>query len=161
MKIKEKKILFIIIISLIALDQILKVIFLKNNFIIGSTEGWSIGMLQNTKSENNIQYILISIIAIMALIRYITRNNLYIKMDSRVVISFSIAGVISNLIDRIWNQGTINYINIPMFSAINLGYVYIIVTWIGMAAILTKHSIERRKVTFKNENEKEKESEIK
>mgnify|MGYP002870200010 CR=1 FL=1 len=52
--------------------------------------------------------------------------NTYIKMDSRVVISFAIAGCISSIIDRIWNGGVINYINIPNFTSLNLGYVYIL-----------------------------------
>ena len=103
--------------------------------IINST-GWGIGVLNNTKSDNNIAYILVSVIAVVLLVRYISSNNSYIKMNSRVILSFSIAGAISNAIDRIWNGGTINYINIPNFSALNLAYVYFIITWIGMAFIL-------------------------
>ena len=66
-------------------------------------------------------------------------------MNSRVILSFTIAGAISNAIDRVWNGGTINYINIPNFSALNLSYVYFIITWIGMAVILTKYTSDRLK----------------
>ncbi len=143
MKPKEKKIVIILIISLIIIDQILKIVLYKSNFNILNASGWGIGVLANQKSENNTAYILISIIAVIMLVRYINSNNTYIKMNSRIVLSFSIAGAISNAIDRVWNGGTINYINLPHFSSINLSYVYFIITWIGMAMILTKFTRDR------------------
>ena len=150
MKHNEKKILLILIIGLIILDQILKIIFFISNVKIGNIDGWSLGIIQNSKTESNTHYILMYIIAIGMLIRYITRKNVYINTKSRIIIGFAIAGCASNLIDRIWNGGIINYINIPKFSTLNLGYIYIIITWIGMAVILTKYTGER----IKEKNEK-------
>ena len=147
---KQLKKILILVVILIAIDQIIKIIFLVTNARIGNGDSWSLGIIEQAKSENNIQYILISIIVILMLIRYITRNNTYIKMASRVVISFAVAGCISNLIDRIWNGGTINYIHIPNFTSLNLGYVYIVATWVGMAVLLTKYTAER----IKEKNEK-------
>ena len=138
---KQAKILIILITVLVLIDQIIKIASVLSNAIIQTTN--------NQKAENNISYILISIIAIILLVRYIKRNNIYIKMDSRIILSFAIAGCISNLIDRIWNGGIINYINIPKFVPLNLGYIYILVTWIGMAAILTRYTVER--INEKNE----------
>lgn len=145
MKPKEKKIIYILIIALILIDQIAKILILKTNVTLINDAGWGIGVLANQKSENNIAYILISIIAVMMLVRYINNNNIFIKTESRVILSFAIAGAISNAIDRIWNGGTINYINIPKFTPINLSYVYFIITWIGMAVILTKYTSDRIK----------------
>ena len=145
MKEKEKKIIIILIVILILVDQILKIFLYNSNFQIVNSSGWGIGVLNNIKTENNIAYILISIVAVIALVRYIKSNNSYIMMDSRIFLSFSIAGAISNAIDRVWNGGTINYINIPNFSALNLSYVYFIITWIGMAVILTKYTSDRIK----------------
>ena len=145
MKPKEKKIVIILIIILITIDQILKIGLYKSNFSILNARGWGIGVLETQKTENNIAYILISIIAVMALVRYINSQNTFMKMSSRVVLSFSIAGAISNSIDRVWNGGTINYINFPKFSSLNLSYIYFIVTWIGMAIILTKFTTDRVK----------------
>ena len=150
MKDKEKRIVVILILALVLLDQLLKIIFLLTGAKIGNIESFSIGLLNITKSENNFQYIFIAFIAIAALIRYINMNNTYLKIDTRIIISFAIAGVISNTIDRIWKQATINYINIPRFTSINLGYLYIAIAWIGMAAILTKFTTER--IKEKNEN---------
>jgi len=145
MKEKERKKLIILIIILTAVDQIIKIFIYKTNIKIIAENGWGIGILNNTKTENNVAYILISILAVIALVRYIKSNNTFIKMDSRVILSFAIAGAISNAIDRVWNGGTINYINIPNFSALNLSYVYFIITWIGMAVILTKYTSDRIK----------------
>lgn len=145
MKNKEKKILIILISSLVLIDQIIKIVLFTSNYQLGSITGWSIGVLSNKKTENNLAYILISILAVIALVRYIKSNNTFIKMDSRVILSFSISGAISNSIDRVWNGGTINYINIPNFSSLNLSYVYFIITWIGMAVILTKYTTNRIK----------------
>jgi len=145
MKEKEKKIIIILIVVLIVIDQILKLFLYNSNIQITTENGWGIGIINNTKTENNLVYILISILAVMALVRYIKSNNTFIKMNSRVILSFSIAGAISNAIDRVWNGGTINYIIIPNFSALNLSYVYFIITWIGMAVILTKYTSDRIK----------------
>ena len=145
MKPKEKKIIYILIIALIIIDQIAKILIFKTDIILINNAGWGIGILTNQKSENNIAYILISIVAVMMLVRYINSNNTFIKKDSRVILSFAISGAISNSIDRIWNGGTINYINIPKFTSINLSYVYFIITWIGMAVILTKYTSDRIK----------------
>ena len=145
MKPKEKKIVIILIIILITIDQILKIGLYKSNFSILNARGWGIGVLETQKTENNIAYFLISIIAVMALVRYINSQNTFMKMNSRIVLSFSIAGAISNAIDRVWNGGTVNYINIPKFSSLNLSYLYFIVTWIGMAIILTKFTTDRIK----------------
>ena len=145
MKPKEKKIVIILIIALIILDQIAKILIFKTNITLINEAGWGIGIITNQKSENNIAYILISIIAVMMLVRYINSNNTFIKTNSRVILSFAIAGAISNAIDRVWNGGTINYISIPKFTPLNLSYVYFIITWIGMAVILTKYTSERIK----------------
>ena len=128
---KQKKIIIILIIVLVLLDQILK-IFLgnKNEMLINN-------------SKDNISYILISIIAIILLIRYILNNNSFIKLDSRIIIGFGVSGAISNLIDRIIYGKVINYINIPNFIPINLAYIYVAITWIGVAVILTKYTFDR------------------
>ena len=145
MKDKEKRILIILVSALVIVDQIIKIIMYNSKIQIINSIGWGIGVLNNTKSGDNLAYILISIIAVIALVRYIKSNNTFVKMNSRVILSFSIAGAISNAIDRVWNGGTINYINIPNFSALNLSYVYFIITWIGMAVILTKYTSDRIK----------------
>ena len=143
MKDKEKKIIIFLIVCLIIVDQIIKIVLYNSKFQIINSTGWGIGIINNEKTENNFAFILVSILAVIMIVRYIRKNNTYIKMNSRVILSFAISGAISNAIDRIWNGGTINYINIPNFSALNLSYIYFIITWIGMAFILTVFTRDR------------------
>lgn len=131
---KENKKIWILILGLILIDQMIKIILILTN---SSALNW------NVTSESNVTYILISIIAIIVLGKYLTSNNTYIKLKNKIVLSFAVAGVISNAIDRIWKGHVINYIHIPNFTTINLAYIYLIITWIGMAAMLTKYTMER------------------
>ena len=153
---KQKNAIIILILILVIADQILKITILLSNIKIGNEDSWGIGIINTEKTKNNISYILIAIIAIGVLIRYINSNNSYVKMDSRIILSFAIAGVISNTIGRLWKGYVINYINIPNFTPLNLSYLYIAVTWVGMAVILTKFTKNNhhqlKKERNKNEN---------
>ena len=128
---KEKKIVIVLIVFLILLDQILKITIGFRNKILLNDE------------KDNISYILLSLIAIIVLSRYILNNNSFIKLNSRIIISFALAGAASNMVDRIWLGKVINYIEIPSFMAINLSYIYIAITWLGMALIMTKYTFDR------------------
>ena len=130
---KQKIIILILIIVLIIIDQLLKIIYITN-------QGINI-----EKSSDNTSYILISVIAIIAIVKYLLNDNSFIKMDSRIILSFALAGATSNNIDRLWTGNVINNIKIPSFTDINLSYIYILITWIGMAVILTRYSINRIK----------------
>ena len=132
---KQKKILLILIIGLTLIDS--NSSDPNHNIIKTVTNGFQINA-DSVLSKENITYILISIIIIVLLLRYISRNNTFIKMDSRIMLSLAIAGATSNLIDRAFRGVVINYINLSFFTPINLAYVYILITWVGMAVILTK-----------------------
>ena len=130
---KQKKIILILIIGLIILDQIIKIVYITKS-------GTNI-----EKSSDNTSYIIISIIAIIALVRYMLNDNQFIKMESRIILSFATAGATSNMIDRLWSGNVINNVKVPAFIDINLAYIYILITWLGMAVILTRYSINRIK----------------
>ena len=130
MKKKEKLIVFILIIILLLIDQITKIIAIK--------QGW---MIRKTDTNGNGQYILTSIIIVLVIIRYIFNNNSFIKIYTRIILSFGISGGIGNLIDRIWNKSVILFINFNNIE-LNISYIYILIAWIGMAVILTKDSVK-------------------
>lgn len=130
MKNKRQVIFFtIFILVILILDLITKFIAMKNGKAIISSQ-----------TENNSYYILMSIIAVLMIIRYISNDNAFIKNDTKVVLGFGIAGAIGNAIDRFFYGYVIAFIKIANSFNINLAYIYIIITWIGMAAILTKNS---------------------
>lgn len=126
---KEKTIINTIIIILLLVDQITKAIAINR--------GWTI---QNTDTSNNGYYILISIIIVFMIIRYISNNNTFIKIGTKIVLSFAISGGIGNLIDRIWNKNVILFINLNNHIELNFSYIYILIAWLGMAVILTKNT---------------------
>ena len=147
---KELIILIILVILLISLDQIFKISMKCSNKTININKGLIIELEPNVEEKKDaITVIPISIIAILLIGRYMKSNNSFIKLNNKIVVGFLLSGVISNCIDNLWNGYIINYINIVGFSYINLSYIYFITTWIGMAMILTKFTIER--VREKNE----------
>ncbi len=129
---KEGKLLIIIISILLILDQFTKWIFLKKGII--------------TKSEKigfgNEYYIIISLIIVLMIIRYISRENMFIKLRTKIILAFGIAGAIGNVIDRIWAENVLLFIKLGNFLDLNLSYIYIYIAWIGMAVILTKDSMK-------------------
>lgn len=141
---KNLTILIILIIVLISLDQIFKIYMKCSNKSININQGLIIELEPNIgQNQEATTVIPISIIAILIIGRYMKSNNSFIKLSNKIVVGLLLAGVISNCIDNLWNGYTINYINIVGFSYINLSYIYFIATWIGMAMILTKFTIER------------------
>ena len=128
---KDNKIIFGIIVCFFILDQITKIIAIKNGY-----------MIANNKTENNGYYILINIIIIGMIFRYIFNDNIFIKLETKIILSFAIAGAIGNLLDRIWNKNVIVFINLGKHIELNLAYLYIRVAWIGMAIILTKNTMK-------------------
>ena len=148
---EEYKVVLLFILILVLIDQIIKIFLIKSNFQFISKSGLGIGLGEFEKSKDNINYILISFLIAIVLIRYIKSNNTYIKLSNKIIVSTSIAGIITNLIDRLYKGCVINYIKIPNLLDLNLGYIYILITWIGMAVILTIDTMNH----FKNKEQKD------
>lgn len=131
---KSNKILILIITIGVILDQIAK--------IIAYNQGWNIITNETLDSSNNGYYIVMSIIIIIMIIRYITNDNTFIKLDTKIILSFAVSGAIGNLIDRIWNKDVIIFISLGNNFNVNLAYLYIGIAWVGLAVILTKNSMK-------------------
>lgn len=150
---KEKnynKLLIAIILVLLILDQITKIIFLKKA---------TIPIIPEDGSTGNGYYIVMSIIIVIMIIRYMQNNNTFIRIGTKIVLSFAVAGAIGNVIDRIWKGHVITFINLGSFVNLNLAYLYIVATWIGFAIILTKNSmtfLKDKKKVKENGNKKNK-----
>ena len=128
---KDNKIIFGTIVCFFMLDQITKIIAIKNGY-----------MIENTNTGSNGYHILINIIVIGMIFKYIFNDNIFIKIETKIVLSIAIAGAIGNLLDRIWNKNVIVFINLGKNIELNLAYFYIIIAWIGMAIILTKNTMK-------------------
>ena len=138
---KDKKILIVIFLIALILDQISKIIAYEN--------GWNI----SSEASNNGHNIVITLIIVLMLIRYISNDNTFIKLDTKIILTLAISGAIGNLIDRIWNQNVIIFIDLGKSIHLNFAYIYVLIAWIGFAAILTRNTmviIKNRKKVKEN-----------
>lgn len=133
----KKNILNFNIIFIIALffDQFVKHIIVKNNYkidliknILSINYHENYGIAFSLFENNNLITILISIILIILLTSiihkdFVKRN----KYTNFLNITFAIlyAGIIGNLIDRIFNGYVIDYIDLSFFAVFNLADIYI------------------------------------
>lgn len=129
---KDRKLLIIIFIIALVLDQVTKV--------IGYVNGWNINI--NSDNSNNGYYIIMTIIIVIMIIRYISNENTFIKLDTKVILTLAISGAIGNLIDRIWNKNVIILMDLGKSIYLNFAYIYVLIAWIGLAAILTKNTMK-------------------
>ena len=129
---KDRKLLIIIFIVALVLDQVTKV--------IGYVNGWNINI--NSDNSNNGYYIIMTIIIVIMIIRYISNENTFIKLDTKVILTLAISGAIGNLIDRIWNKNVIIFMDLGKSIYLNFAYIYVLIAWIGLAAILTKNTMK-------------------
>ena len=144
---KQAKMLTIFIILILIIDQISKFIAYK----YGITK-----IPSEDAQNNNGYYIVMALLVIIIIIRYISSNNTFIKLDSKIILSFAIAGAIGNTIDRIFRGYVVDFIKIGNSFYINLSYICIAIAWIGMAVILTKNTmkfIKERNSSFKNRSQ--------
>lgn len=141
---KGKKILIIIFFIALILDQVTKFISYIN--------GWNININNNT--SNNGYYIMLTIIIVFMLIKYISNQNTFIKLDTKIILTLAISGSIGNLIDRIWNKNVIVFLDFGKSIYLNLSYIYILIAWVGLAVILTKNTMKilEEKRMIKNEH---------
>ena len=140
---KRKKILIIIFFIALILDQVTKFISYIN--------GWNININNNT--SNNGYYIMLTIIIVFMLIKYISNQNTFIKLDTEIILTLAISGSIGNLIDRIWNENVIVFLDFGKSIYLNLSYIYILIAWVGLAVILTKNTMKILKVKRMIKNE--------
>ena len=125
-------VIIIIFIIALVLDQVTKV--------IGYVNGWNINI--NSDNSNNGYYIIMTIIIVIMIIRYISNENTFIKLDTKVILTLAISGAIGNLIDRIWNKNVIIFMDLGKSIYLNFAYIYVLIAWIGLAAILTKNTMK-------------------
>ena len=130
---QRKRILTTIFFIALILDQVAKLISYIN--------GWNLNINTNN-NNNNGYYIVMTIIVVIMIIRYISNENTFIKLDTKIILTLGISGAVGNLIDRIWNRNVIIFINLGKSIYLNLSYIYILIAWIGLAAILTKNTMK-------------------
>ncbi len=158
----KAKLTIIFSIVIILLDQMLKAI------AINITNGGSIeiikGVLNFTYISNpggafglgsdSATFLLINALVIFLLIRFMITQKDRIDIKTSTSLLLIISGGISNLIDRIFRGGVVDFIDISQvinFPKFNLADICIVVGWILFvlfAAIHTNEIIQERKKKF-------------
>ena len=159
---KEHKILLIIIFILILIDQIFKVIALKNNNLMLIDGILKFKIFENTNgtygisSNSTIMYVLTNFIVIVVAFQFITSQNQFVDKKTKIFLSLIIAGGVANCIDKIFRGYVVEFIDftdlikLPIF---NLADIYILIGWISMVAIFTAFTVNE----FKNRKNMKKE----
>lgn len=149
MKKEEKKklkklyiIIAIIIFSIIFIDQLTKIIVLNYEEInIGNVvlkaNPISAGMYDETSRGVTILTNLVIVFIIFGIIK---SDNQFVSKKTKILLSFALAGGISNIIDRICRGSVVEFINISPLPAFNIADVCILIGWISFVAIFAAFS---------------------
>lgn len=148
MKNKTVKLIVIITIVLIIIDQVSKVLvsnYLKepignDNFKleIYYNSGMALGL-----NEGNVKNIVISIFVLAIVISFIKNQIERIDTKTAIAISMIIGGAFGNLIDRFFRGSVLDFIKISIFPVFNLADCFVVVGWILIVVFLIIFSIKK------------------
>lgn len=141
------KLMLIITIFLIVIDQITKLVVKHNyeepigNDIIGITFIQNTGMAFGFNSGNK-KNIVLTLLILLIIINFVRNQKDRIDSKTAVAISLILAGGSSNLIDRITRGGIVDFVRIKNFAIFNIADCYIVIGWILLVIFLIKFSKE-------------------
>ncbi len=157
---KAKKlycIIGIIVFLIIFIDQLSKILVIHygniewiSNMITLSPNESSSGMYEETSKGINILTNLVIIFIIFGIIK---SHNQFISNKTKILLSFALAGGISNIIDKLCRGNVVEFIKISNFPAFNIADVCIAIGWISFVASFAVFSA--KELQNKKESKKE------
>ncbi len=145
MKHKIIKLIVIIAIILIIIDQISKILItnlvsspIGNDYFkieISNNTGMAFGF-----NSGNIKNIFITILILFIILKFVINQLERINKKTAVAIGMVVGGGISNLIDRIIRGSVLDFIKIYKFAIFNLADVFIVCGWILLIIFLIDFS---------------------
>lgn len=144
MKNKIVRNLVIIVTILIVVDQISKV--LVTNLVVPSgNDYFKLEVSKNTGmafgfNEGNISNIFITIFVLAIVINFIKNQMERIDNKTTIALALILGGGISNLIDRFFRGGILDFIKIYKFPVFNFADVCVVVGWILLILFLIDFS---------------------
>lgn len=134
----------IIVIAIILIDQLTKNIILNTEEItiipnilklhVYQAHG---GIYDETSKAMNI---LTNLIILFIIFGFIKSNNQFITKKTKILLSFALAGGISNIIDKIFRGEIVEFINFTNFPSFNIADICIAIGWISFVAIFAAFS---------------------
>lgn len=145
MKNKVVKGLIIVVIILIVIDQISKI--LVTNYLQESVgnEYFKLEIIKNTGmafgfNDGNIKNILLTIFVLAIVINFVKNQIERIDNKTMIAISLVLSGGISNLIDRFFRGGVLDFIKIYKFPIFNVADICVVIGWILLVIFLIDFS---------------------
>lgn len=149
-------IIVILVILLIAIDQISKFYIVENigkeikniipnvlNFTYVENRGGAFGVGQNS----TMMFVLVNIIILGIIIRFMIIQKDRIDRKTQVILSMILAGGISNLIDRIARGFVLDFIDfspIISFPVFNIADILIVIGWVSLAIVTAVYYIKNK-----------------
>lgn len=142
------KLILILSIILIIIDQLSKYIVKS---IYNEPIGDSIVSIEMTQNEGiafgmndgNKKNIALTLIILIMLINFVVRQKENIKIPNAISVSLILAGGISNLIDRIFVGGVVDFIKVTKFAIFNIADCYIVCGWFLLMIFLIREIIPK------------------
>lgn len=146
---KKIRVMIILLISIVIIDQISKILiinFLKepigNDYLkleIVNNTGMAFGF-----NSGNTKNIFLTIFVLAIVLTFVKNQIERIDMKTTVVIGMVLGGAVSNLIDRIFREGIIDFIKIYKIPTFNVADIAIVVGWILIIIFLIDYSRKTR-----------------
>ena len=146
---KEYKLIIIISIVIILIDQIIKAIVLNLGTITIIPGVLQFKVQDNMNSTS--MSIITSLIAILIIFRFVMSRNSYIDRKIKIFLTFALAGGISNTFDKVVRGYLVEFIDFTpsiLLPILNIADIFIMIGWIGFAwifAVFTVKEIQARR----------------
>ena len=145
LKNKVIKSIIIIVILLTIIDQISKILITQFIHEPIGNEFFGIEIVNNTGmafgfNDGNVKNIFLSIFVLAIVFGFI--KNQAERLDNKTIVALSIiiSGGISNLIDRLFRGGVLDFIKVYKFPIFNIADIYVVLGWILLVIFLIKYS---------------------
>ena len=146
---KRTIIISFIIILIDQISKILAISICENGSIEIINNVFSLNLTKNigvafSLNKDNIKNIIISFFIIVFILRYLFTNQKFINKITLTSLDLVLAGGISNLVDRIFRGGVIDFIQISSFPIFNFADCMIVIGWMLFAIYIIKVEVRKK-----------------